>query len=160
MLKSEKSSESGSYTMEACVSLVAFLVAIMFVYSQIKVMICENIMQHAVDSMASEMATYVYVLNRAGFIIEHRDDELSGTNGVVGGISDVGGMVEDNIGQFASIYEALEGGDISGAVTQFGSFKGNASSMVDSIKNVVQLIKDVDWKKRRETRGAIWEKTR
>ena len=64
-------SETGSYTIEACVSLVFFLVAIMFIYSQIKALIAESIIQNAVNSMAKETASYVY---------KRRDGQLYGSD--------------------------------------------------------------------------------
>lgn len=142
--------EHASYSMEASVSLIAFMLAIMFIYTQIKVMICESILQHAVDNMAAEMATYVYVLDRAGLIIETNPDEFKDLDNAVsaagGAYNDTRSFISGSIDSFTNIYSSLEGGDVKGAVTEVGTIKGNAGSMVDSIKNMVNMIKAVDWK--------------
>lgn len=146
------SDESGSYTIEACISLVAFLLAIMFVYMQIKTMVCETIMQHAVNGMATEMATYVYVLNRAGLVINNNADKFKDVDNAYEAAKDAysntSSFYTKNINTFTDIYTELEGGDIKGAAsTAYSSakgFSGDAGSVVASIKNMVEMIKNID----------------
>lgn len=146
--------ESGSYTIEASISLVVFMIAIMFVYTQIKVMICESIMQHAVNNMAAEMATYVYVLDRAGLIIDTNPDDFKDLDNAINAAGNAYGstqnFVTDSIDTFTNVYSSLEGGDVTSAAStvqsKWGDMKGEAGSMVDSIKNMVTMIEKVDWK--------------
>lgn len=155
MTHNKSKTENGSYTIEASISLIVFVIAIMFVYSQIKTMLCENIMQHAVDNMAAEMSTYVYVLDRAGLIIDDENDRLKDLDSAIGSgetaYTDSKNFITNNLDTFTDIYSSLEGGDIKGAVNTTinnkDEFQGNAKSMVDSIKNFVAAIKKVDWKK-------------
>lgn len=146
--------EGGSYTIEACISLVAFLLAIMFVYMQIKTMVCETVMQHAVNGMASEMATYVYVLNRAGLVIDNNPDKFKDVDAAYGAAKDAysntSSFYTKNINTFTDIYSELEGGNVKGAASTAYSaakgFSGDAGSVVASIKNMVELIKNIDFK--------------
>lgn len=140
----KKKSESGSYTIEACISLVAFLIAIIFVYSQIKTIICESIMQHAVNNMAIETSTYVYVLSRAGLIINNTD-RLKDADKRIEEAGGTAKLVQDNVNKFSELYSAFEDGDMDGVKTTVGEMPGDAGSMVDSIKNLIGLIKEDDW---------------
>lgn len=146
MVLFNKKSENGSYTIEACISLVVFLVAIMFIYSQIKTIICESIMQHAVNNMASEMSTYVYVLDRAGLIIDN-DDRFKESDALIEQAGGTAKLVKGNIDKFTGLYTALEDGDLKGASTTVGEISGDAGSMVDSVNNLVNSIKETDWGK-------------
>lgn len=146
-------SENGSYSIEASVSLIAFLIAIMFVYTQIKTMIGESIMQHAVDNMAAEMSTYVYVLDRAGLIIDENKDQFSALdNGIAAAgdaYSSTKSFVTKNIDAFTDVYSALEDGDVNSAAynvqSNWEGMTGDAGSMVSSIKNMVKMLQQVDW---------------
>lgn len=146
MILSKKKNESGSYTLEACISLVAFLIAIMFVYTQIKAIVCESIMQHAVNSMASEMSTYVYVLNRAGLIMDNKG-KLDDADALIEQAGGTVSLVKGNVEKFSDIYKSFENGDHKTATEKIGDMYGDAGSMVDSIKNLIASIKDTDWKK-------------
>lgn len=150
--------ENGSYTIEASITLVVFMIAIMFIYTQIKVMVCESIMQHAVDNMAAEMSTYVYVLDRAGLIIDTNPEDFKDLDNAIYAAGEAYGssreFVTGNIDTFANVYSALEGGNVTGAAntlqSQWGEMSGDAGSMVDSIKNLVKMLKTVDWKQTSE----------
>ena len=153
--------ESGSYSIEASISLIAFLIAIMFIYSQIKTLIAESIMQHAVNSMAAEMSTYVYVLDRAGLIIDENEEQFSDLDGFIGSAGEAYGntqsFVSNRIDSFSEIYAALENDDPNksgdclndpqyNAPSKWENMAGEAESMVASIKNMAAMLQAVNWK--------------
>lgn len=142
--------EDGSYTIEACISLVVFLIAVMFVYMQIKTLICECIMQRAVNNMASEMSTYVYVLSRAGLIIDNKDDRFKDTDNIIEAGNDIKTQATSKIENFADIYSAIEVGDMSKAAEHTQEVAEDARSMVASIKKFAELVTKADWKKTAE----------
>lgn len=152
--------ESGSYSLEASVSLIAFLIAIMFVYSQIKTLIAESIMQHAVNNMAAEMSTYVYVLDRAGLIIEENAEQFSDLDGFIDSAGeacdDTQSFISNRVNSFTEIYAALENDDPNqnngsltappeGVASKWENMTGEAESMVASIKNMVAMFQAVEW---------------
>lgn len=55
----------------------------MLAYMQVKAVIAEQIMQHAVDNISQQVASYVYIIDRAGLVLQHSDDELQNTNGLI-----------------------------------------------------------------------------
>lgn len=128
-------SESGSYTIEASVALVAFIISIAFVYSQIKVLVCENIMQNAVNNMAKETASYIYILDKMGLIINHPDNELENTNSFIDSLSDEYNNVIDVVFKDNGLGETITVEGITGDVKSIG----------DSIKNVVNILKKTDY---------------
>lgn len=141
-----KSSQEGSYTIEACISLVAFIIAIMFIYAQIKGLICESIMQSAVNNMAKETASYVYILDRMGLVIQHSDDDLEYSNSV---IDDVSGNVNQLTDDFNDLLSTLFGDGGAENITSITSIdgstvSGDASSIADSIKNIINVVKNID----------------
>lgn len=145
MIKSFKS-EDGTYTIEACTSLIAFMLAIMFVYSQVKVLICESILQSAVNNMAKETASYVYVLDRMGLVMEYNEEDLKKLNQLYGQAVNEAGNIEESANEFTSLLNDLfkDDGDLNSKITAVGDISGDASSMVDSIKNIISIAKDVD----------------
>lgn len=62
MIKKLKN-QQGSYTLEALISLTAFVIVIMLAYMQVKAVIAEQIMQHAVDNISQQVASYVYIID-------------------------------------------------------------------------------------------------
>lgn len=140
----EKKDERGSYTIEATISLVAFMIAVMFIYLQIRTMVCENIMQNAVSNLALEMSTYSYVLDKAGFIAEHASDELETMNAAVSAgetlVSDAGAvyqsvseMVSDfpnKIGDFASVIGSL--------------YNDGAGGISDTLRTLAQSLGNIN----------------
>lgn len=148
-MKKRTGSERGSYTLEACISLMAMVIAVAFVYSQVKVVICESIMQHAVDNMALEMSSYIYILDKLGVVAHHSEDEIKnvvdageqGAEAVKHGkaaIADVEDMAAalDNVPDLLSLLEKKDEISASGkdAVEE-------GKSMVESIKKMISLIK-------------------
>lgn len=126
-------SETGSYTIEACVSLVFFLVAIMFIYSQIKALIAESIIQNAVNSMAKETASYVYVLDRAGVIVNNSAYDTTATDKIYENINDA---MDSFTGLMSDMYTDNGSG---GKTINVEGIEGDATSMVDSLKNIYSI---------------------
>lgn len=128
--------QQGSYTLEALISLSAFLLVIMLAYMQVKALIAEQIMQHAVCDMSQQVASYVYILDRAGLVIQHSDDELSDTNNL---ITTTTKNFQDMSGLVTKVFSS---GDIN---------SGTAKEMSDSfsmfIDGIVTGIQEIDWEK-------------
>lgn len=130
-------SESGSYTIEASVALVAFIISIAFVYSQIKVLVCENIMQNAVNNMAKETASYIYILDKMGLIINHSDNELEDANNFIDSLSD----------EYNNVIDIVFKDNKSGETITVEGITGDVKSIGDSIKNIVTILKKTDYNK-------------
>lgn len=159
----QSAGEKGSASLEACVSLAAFIVAVAFVYSQIQVVICENIMQNAVNNMAMEVSSYVYILDKIGLVSHEKYEGLEEVNDLKDDVVEVGQqaqIVVDDANQMMSDFESalnvLHGGlnrqnasqalDKSQAALNSGQkLTGDASSMIDSIKNIFQIVKSINW---------------
>jgi len=155
--------ERGSYTLEACISLMAMVIAVAFVYSQVKVVICESIMQHAVDNMALEMSSYVYILDKLGVVAHHDEEEVKLLNEAgqhaseaVGHgkdlINDVGDMGKtlENIPDLLSLLEKKDDITASGQKAV-----DDGKSMVDSIKHMIELIKSDGFLEQLKNGGGI-----
>lgn len=151
----KKGSECGSYTLEALVALVAFLVVIMAAYSYVKTMIAESFMQRAVSNMSAQLSSYVYVLDRAGFIIQHSDDEFDDINTTIGNAGTV-------INQGKQMYEdvsACANGNLdqmTGVIdTLFGDEEGGMKGMVSSFGEFIKAAKKVNWKDTAKNAGRL-----
>lgn len=155
--------EKGSASLEACVSLAAFIVAVAFVYSQIQVVICENIMQNAVNNMAMEVSSYVYILDKIGLVSHEQYSSLDDVNDLKDDVTETGQQGQqlvadagETMAEFESALSVLHGGlngeNVSQAASQAQSalasgqqLAGDATSMIDSIKNIFQTVKNIDW---------------
>lgn len=122
--------ERGSYTIEACIALVAFLVAIMFIYSQIKVLIAESILQNAVNNMAKETAAYVYLLDKTGLVFEHKDGST--------------GNIDSALGEVSELMDSLTSEDGKTSLTSPGSGRFDVSGIGQSVNDIVDCLKSVD----------------
>ncbi len=135
MIKKLKN-QQGSYTLEALISLTAFVIVIMLAYMQVKAVIAEQIMQHAVDNISQQVASYVYIIDRAGLVLQHSDDELQNTNGL---ITTTTKNFNDMSGLISKIFS-------SGEVNS-GTAKDISSSFSTFIDGVVTGIQKIDVKK-------------
>lgn len=137
-MKKKLRSKKGYVTIEAILSLVFFLMAIMFIYSQIKVVIAENIMQNAVNNMAKEVSSYVYILDKLGMILEHKEDEGKDINTA---IKDTKATAETCIGDLKAIF-----GDDDDMVGNLQKFVDDVKSGGTKIKNDAENIDKDDLK--------------
>lgn len=151
----KRSNERGSYTLEAMISLVAFLVVIMAAYSYVKTMIAETIMQRAVSNMSAQISSYVYILDRAGLIISHKSNEFDDLNNTVK-------KGEELIGQGMQTYEnisACTNGNLDQMTelvgTLFGDGDGSMKGTVSSFKDFISVAKQVDWKNAAKNSGRL-----
>lgn len=140
-----KTEKNGYSTIEATIALSVFILAVMFIYSQIKVVIGENIMQNAVNSMAKEVSSYVYILDRLGIILDHDEDDNKDINALIGS----GKGAVDNIVDFTGTFFGGGGtsnDDMVGALKTFvdemkkdgGDFVNNLNSVdKDDVKNAL-----------------------
>lgn len=143
---SKRSENNQGYsTIEATIALSAFILAIMFVYAQIKVVIGENIMQNAVNSMAKEVSSYVYILDRLGMILDHGEDDNKDINALIGSGK---GAVDDVVDFTDSLFgeDGTTGDDMVSALKTFvetmkndgGEFVNNLNSVdKDDVKNAL-----------------------
>ena len=138
-------SEKGSYTIEACISLFAFLVATYIVFLQINTMLVESIMQKAVNNVAMEISSYSYILSKTGIIPKHEEGEAADFN-------EAFNAGEEVISHFESI-----SGDMAGFVT--GLFE-NPEGAEETVNNVsaslgafIESLGKVDWKANFKTAG-------
>jgi len=127
--------QNGSYTLEALISLTAFVLVIMLAYMQVKAVIAEQIMQHAVNNISQQVASYVYVLDRAGLVIQHAEDELSDTNT----------LVNTTVSNFNEMSEVVSG-IFSSKEINSGTAKDVSSSFTKFIEGIVNGIQNNDWK--------------
>lgn len=133
------------------------MVAIMFVYSQIKVLIAENIMQSAVNNMAREVASYVYLLDKVNLVVVHKEGETENADNAVSegkaAVESGREALDETIYLVTGLFSA-EGmeqaiSDPESVKEDFEGIKGDATSMVDSLKNMVSAIKSMsedEWK--------------
>lgn len=130
------SRERGSSTVEATLSLTVFILAIMFVYAQIKIVIGENIMQNAVNCMAKETASYVYILDKLGMILDHSDDDNKNINTLIG---DGKGAVDDVV-DFISDLSGDEGSQDDNMASALRDFveemKNNGNTIVNDLNSI------------------------
>lgn len=134
----KKENEKGSYTIEACISLFAFLIAIYVVFLQINTMVAECVLQKAVDNVAVEISSFSYILKRVGIIPEHDENEMNSTINAI------------NSGKTAYENFNSTAGDISGFV---GGLFENPNKAVEDVSNLgaslasfVEALKSVNWK--------------
>lgn len=147
-MKNKIGSEFGSYTIEASISLVIFVSAIMLILSQVRVLIGECIMQNAVNNMAKETASYVYVFDRLGLVFKENETETLDNIYSEGKV-----LSEEYTGLLESIFPDESSG---GASIDVEGIKGNAESMIDSIKNIMSILDSAnseDLKKELEALG-------
>ena len=130
------SGEKGSASLEACVSLTAFIIAIAFVYSQIQVIICENIMQNAVNNMALEVSSYTYIVDRVGLVMHQQNSEG------LQQIDDMQGKASEAMDEFSNAIGTLHGGINGETISAAGS---SADNMFGSLKEIVEIFKQVNW---------------
>lgn len=147
MLAMKKKSERGSYTIEACISLLAFLFTIYTVYLQINTLVLENVLQKAVNNAAIEISCYSYVLGRIGIIPDHSDgDGMDQANAAFGAGKNAVEVTQTEIDNFKNK---------SGSIAEFvGGLFEDPHGMVDGVNNIGASIKDFlnelqavdDWK--------------
>ena len=136
--------QQGSYTLEALISLTAFLLVIMLAYMQVKAVIAEQIMQHAVNDMSQQMASYVYILDRAGLVIEHSEDELSDTNSLIG-------TTASNFSEMSGVVSKI----FSSGEVNSGTAKDMSDSFSKFVDGIVTGIKNTDWKGQAKDAGKL-----
>lgn len=131
-----KPNERGYLTIETILSLSFFTLAIMFVYMQVKIIIAENIMQNAVNNMAKEVSSYVYILDKLGMILDHSDDDNKDVNAL---ISDGKGAI-DNVVDFTNqLFSGANGNtdDMASSMTEFiDALKSSKDTLVSDINNL------------------------
>ncbi|MGN1119405.1 MAG: hypothetical protein ACI4Q4_03535 [Oscillospiraceae bacterium] len=170
MLKKLRS-ESGAYSIEATISLMALVIAVAFVYTQVRVIICESIMQHAVDNMAMEVSSYVYILDKLGIVIHPDGTELESANAAAQQgkqFIDTAKETRDSLSQkfdnYSQILTSITGDkaptiNIDEAANQIttdiNDIKGAGDSMVTSIKAIIEIAKKGDWKTEATQAGVI-----
>lgn len=147
MLIMREKSERGSYTIEACISLLAFLFTIYTVYLQINTLVLENVLQKAVNNAAIEISCYSYVLDRIGIIPDHSDgDGMDQANAAFSAGKEAVEVTQTEIDNFKNK---------SGSVAEFvGGLFEDPNGMVDGVNNIGASIKDFlnelqsvsDWK--------------
>lgn len=141
-----KHDEKGSYTLEALIALTSFVIVIMLVYSQVKAVIGEQIIQHAVNDIAKQVSSYVYVLDRAGLVIQHSKDENQGINKLGSTIDSTIDTTKKNIGQMSDLLGDIFKGDDSGKAMNIGdTFKQFASDLNSGLTDAIGQVKDMDW---------------
>lgn len=131
-----KENSRGYITIETIISLAFFTLAIMFVYFQIKVVIAENILQNAVNNMAKEVSSYVYILDKLGLILEHTDDENKNVNALIG---DGKGAIDNVIDFTGSLFggDGSNSDDMASAMRDFvNALKEDKQKLVDDINNL------------------------
>lgn len=134
IMQKNKPSERGYLTIETILSLSFFTLAIMFVYMQVKIIIAENIMQNAVNNMAKEVSSYVYILDKLGMILDHSDDDNKKVDAL---ISDGKGAI-DNVVDFTNQL-------FSGANGNTDDMASSMSAFVDALKSSKEtLISDIN----------------
>ncbi len=131
--------EKGSYTIEACISLFAFIMAIYIVYLQINTLIVENVLQKAVNSAAIEISSYSYILDRLDLIPPKRDD---------GELSDLQNIYDKGNAAAVAVKE-FEFDDISEFVNKFfenpEGVSSSAENMGASLGSFIGAISGTDW---------------
>lgn len=144
MKKILKKCERGYTTVETCISLLIFMVAVLFIYSQIKSVIAESIIQNALNNMAKEVSGYIYVADKMGLIIDYQDTD--DTNKVWGDVKDIDSKFDATItslfnGEDASssssdFIDAMRkfAGDLKGALST-GDGKLNTQHIAEEAKN-------------------------
>ena len=141
-------SEKGSYTVEACISLFAFLIAIYFVFLQINTLILENVLQKAANNAAIEISCYSYILDRIGVIPNHDKDEMKSTQNAI----DTGKATEKAISDFT---------DKSGGISSFvkGLFE-DPDGTIEGVNNIgaslgdfVKALEGINWQEDLKTAG-------
>ncbi len=139
-------SENGSYMVEACISLLFFLMVIYLIFMQVNTMIVESVLQKSVDNYAMEISSYSYILKRANLIIEHDDNELTSTQSAINSgkqlFSDARATYDD----------LFAGGDdlgslIEGLYSNPGKISSDVNTIGSSLKAFIEAIKGIDWKK-------------
>lgn len=138
--------ERGSYTIEACVSLVFFLLIIYFIFSQVSTLVMESTLQRAVNGMAKEISGFSYYLDRAGLIIEHDDDEMKSTTEIMSSATKTTELIS---GLYNDMNSDIQSGNIntSSVVKMAGQAKSIGESMsffLDVVsRNIGNLKEDV-----------------
>lgn len=135
-MKKKRRDNRGYLTIETIISLSFFTLAIMFIYLQVKIILAENIMQNAVNNMAREVSSYVYILDKLGLILDHSEDDNKDVNKL---ISDGKGAI-DNVVDFSN--QLFSGGgensdDMASAMSEFiEALKQDKNTLVDDINNL------------------------
>lgn len=131
-----KENNRGYITIETILSLAFFTLAIMFVYMQVKVVIAENILQNAVNNMAKEASSYVYILDKLGLILDHSEDDNKDINALIGdGAGAIDSVVNFTDGLFSG--DNSNGADMAAAMKDFvDKLKDEKAELVEDINNL------------------------
>lgn len=122
-----KEKERGSVTIEACIIVPIFMMAITLIYSLVSIVILENILQTAANNMAGEISAYVYIFDRAGLVFDSgKELELDG--------------VIDSVIESQQSLDTLQG---SGSADEFIK---NGTGVIENGKNLISTVKNTDWK--------------
>lgn len=158
-MRIRNNSEKGSYTIEALISMVTMVIAIAFVYSMVKMVICECIMQHAVDNMALEVASYVYILDKTGIVIHSDDDTMSGLNSS----AEQGANAVQEGRDMLQLFNDDDGFNVTDLMDMLNDTEGSTGAqindkgknLVDSIKKMIEELKKVDFEKELKQGASI-----
>lgn len=133
-------SEKGSYTIEACVSLLFFLLAIYIIFLQVNTMIVESVLQKSVDNYAMEISSYSYILRRANLIIDHDAGELTSTQDAINSGKQI-------FSDAKSTYEDLFAGSddlgsfVEGLYSNTEKISSDINNIGSSLKAFIEAIK-------------------
>lgn len=154
--------EGGSATLEACISLMTLVIGIAFVYSLVKVVVAESIMQHAVDNMAMEVSSYLYIADKTG-LVTHTDPDADPTNAdkMANEVYNIGNDVQ-KMTDFSELIGVLNKDDSApvsfseikdAGVNTAKNIKDAGSAMMSSIQCIISIAQTADWSKELRENG-------
>lgn len=170
-----KASTKGAITVEAAIVLPIFICVVISLAMLIKLIYIHDIMQHAIDEAANELAAYSYIYHISD--LQDIDDAIQDT------IEDNGAQAEGHtetfIGAYNTMEESLQFGkeatmDIGGLTEGQGSFIEKAGGIIDkasstynsgtqltreniqNIKELQQAFEEISNNPRKELESVAW----
>lgn len=148
---SNRESERGVVTIEATISLCAFLFLFMTMYSVITVCNTQARMAVALDNTAKELSQYTYLYSLTGLqekYVELQKKAEEAANGATGAIEEIGGITSNvnnyvtNIASGISSLQSLFGGKGKGEIPDTTSAMQEINVLLANIKSGKGVTKE------------------
>ena len=145
-----KNNQEGSVTIEATISLTAFLFMFIMIYSIVTVCRTQATIQVAINSTAKELSQYSYVYSITGLhsamknLQENAQDTKADTNALAGDIADVFSGIQSIGGT------DVEFGDVEGMMASWDSLSEELNQTGESLaaakEKVAKMAEKAQWK--------------
>ncbi len=136
--------ENGNVTIEATISLTAFMFAIITILTVVNICVAQTVISNAINTTAKEISQYSYLYSLTGIPDSQKNLNESGqaqTENIDEIMENVNAVFTEieNLGQDTKV----EPQDISGDVANWEELLGSADNIMNSSANTMELFDDI-----------------